>query len=111
MVAMSGYRSLGTGRTRGSDTVSRRRFLIGTGSTLGALAMPSWWTAAVATPRRALADGDQVPALVIGSGYGGAVAALRLTQAGVATHIVEMGRSWTTPGSDGKIFCDMLGPD
>jgi cholesterol oxidase len=78
---------------------------------LGALALPSWWTAAVATPRQALASGDHVPALVIGSGYGGAVAALRLTQAGVATHIVEMGQSWTTPGSDGKIFCDMLNPD
>jgi cholesterol oxidase len=98
-------------RTRRFSNISRRRFLIGTGSTLGALAMPSWWTAAVATPRQALATGDHVPALIIGSGYGGAVAALRLTQAGVDTHIVEMGQSWTTPGPDGKIFCDMLNPD
>ncbi|MGI5160637.1 GMC oxidoreductase [Microbispora sp. CA-102843] len=52
-----------------------------------------------------------MPALVIGSGYGGAVAALRLTWAGVDTHIVEMGRAWTTPGADGRIFCDMLNPD
>lgn len=57
------------------------------------------------------ADGDHVPALVVGSGYGGAVAALRLTRAGVATAVVEMGMSWTTPGSDGKVFCDVLNPD
>ncbi len=68
-------------------------------------------TFASAAPRRALADGDRVPALVIGSGYGGAVAALRLTQAGIPTQIVEMGRSWDTPGPDGKIFCGMLNPD
>ncbi|MBZ4421284.1 GMC oxidoreductase [Myxococcus sp. RHSTA-1-4] len=58
-----------------------------------------------------MASGEHVSALVIGSGYGGAVAALRLTQAGIHTHVVEMGQSWTTPGSDGKIFCDMLNPD
>jgi cholesterol oxidase len=108
---MSQNRASRVRSARGTGGVSRRGFLIGTGSTLGALALPSWWTAAVANPRRALATGDHVPALVIGSGYGGAVAALRLTQAGVATHIVEMGRSWTTPGSDGKIFCNMLDPD
>jgi cholesterol oxidase len=59
----------------------------------------------------ALASGDRVPVLIIGSGYGGAVAALRLTQAGINTNIVEMGMAWNTPGSDGKIFCDMLNPD
>ncbi|WP_221322926.1 GMC oxidoreductase [Actinoplanes sp. L3-i22] len=59
----------------------------------------------------ALADGDHVPALVVGSGYGGSVAALRLTQAGVATAVVEMGMAWNTAGPDGAIFCDMLDPD
>lgn len=73
--------------------------------------LSSMSTFASAAPRRALADGDRVPALVIGSGYGGAVAALRLTQAGIPTQIVEMGRSWDTPGPDGKIFCGMLNPD
>ena len=78
---------------------------------MGAAALSSSWTTAAAAPRRALNDGDRVPALVIGSGYGGAVAALRLTQAGIDTHMVEMGKSWTTPGSDGKVFCPMLSPD
>lgn len=61
--------------------------------------------------RPALSSGDHVPVLIIGSGYGGAVAALRLTQAGISTAMVELGQSWTTPGSDGKIFCNMLSPD
>jgi cholesterol oxidase len=59
----------------------------------------------------ALANGDHVPALVIGSGYGGAVTALRLTRAGIATAVVEMGMAWNTPGSDGKVFSNMLNPD
>ena len=59
----------------------------------------------------ALSNGDHVPVLIIGSGYGGAVTALRLTQAGVATAIVEMGMAWNTAGSDGKVFCNMLSPD
>jgi cholesterol oxidase len=108
---MSQFRPSRTAKTRTVSGISRRGFLIGTGFTLGSMALPSWWTAAVATPRNALATGDHVPALIIGSGYGGAVAALRLTRAGMNTHIVEMGQSWTTPGSDGKIFCDMLHPD
>lgn len=62
-------------------TVSRRRFLAGTGAALGALALSpaAWLTKATAA---AIGDGDTVPILTIGSGYGGAVAALRLTQAG-----------------------------
>ncbi|MQY08420.1 GMC oxidoreductase [Actinomadura macrotermitis] len=91
--------------------VSRRSFLAGAGAAAGALLLPGARTAAAASPRRALATGDHVPALVIGSGYGGAVAALRLTRAGIDTHVVEMGQSWTTPGSDGLIFNSMLKPD
>ncbi|GIM92056.1 GMC oxidoreductase [Paractinoplanes toevensis] len=67
--------------------------------------------AALGLPLATLANDDHVPALVIGSGYGGAVAALRLTQAGIATVVVEMGMAWNTPGSDGKVFCGMLSPD
>lgn len=78
---------------------------------MGALALPSWATARAATVQQVLSSGDHVPVLIIGSGYGGSVAALRLTQAGISTVMVEMGQSWTTPGSDGKIFCNMLNPD
>ncbi len=54
---------------------------------------------------------DNAPAIVVGSGYGAAVAALRLGQAGIRTIMIEMGRLWNTPGSDGKIFCSTAAPD
>ncbi|WP_182346286.1 GMC family oxidoreductase N-terminal domain-containing protein [Tomitella gaofuii] len=97
---------------RGAASVSRRRFLAGAGLTVGVAALSSMSGAASAAPGRvAGGEGGRIPALVIGSGYGGAVAALRLTQAGIRTQIVEMGRRWDTPGPDGKIFCGMLQPD
>ncbi|RDV48663.1 GMC family oxidoreductase [Streptomyces sp. IB2014 011-12] len=49
--------------------------------------------------------------LVIGTGYGGSVAALRLAQAGTDVHMVEMGMAWDTPGADGKIFANTTKPD
>nr|WSY57991.1 GMC oxidoreductase [Streptomyces sp. NBC_00886] len=54
---------------------------------------------------------DTAPAIVVGSGYGGAVAALRLGQAGITTLVLEMGRLWNTPGADGKVFCSTSAPD
>ncbi|WP_181772788.1 GMC oxidoreductase [Amycolatopsis pittospori] len=58
-----------------------------------------------------IADAARIPALVIGSGYGGCVAALRLAEAGVDVHLVELGMSWDTPGTDGKIFANTTTPD
>ncbi|MGW1796493.1 GMC oxidoreductase [Streptomyces sp. NPDC001984] len=54
---------------------------------------------------------EAAPAIVVGSGYGGAVAALRLGEAGIRTLVLEMGRLWNTPGSDGKVFCSTSAPD
>jgi cholesterol oxidase len=69
-------------------------------------------TGAAAAPVPApIPNGARVPVLVIGTGYGGSVAALRLAQAGVDVHMVEMGMTWDTPGSDGKIFSGMRSPD
>lgn len=96
-----------------TTSLSRRTFLVGAGMAASAAAIASTSSASLASaaPRRTLAEGARVPALVIGSGYGGAVAALRLTRAGVDTHIVEMGRAWDTPGPDGKVFSGILSPD
>lgn len=57
------------------------------------------------------AAAESAPAIVVGSGYGGAVAALRLGQAGIRTLVIEMGRLWNTAGSDGKVFCSTSAPD
>jgi cholesterol oxidase len=57
------------------------------------------------------AASESAPAIVVGSGYGAAVAALRLGQAGLRTLVLEMGRLWNTAGSDGKVFCSTSAPD
>ncbi|MER5198638.1 GMC oxidoreductase [Streptomyces sp. NPDC002755] len=94
--------------------VSRRRFIAGTGSLLGSAALAAQVVPAHAATTAAAAvieQGAHVPVLVIGTGYGGSVAALRLAQAGVDVHMIEMGMAWDTPGSDGKIFANTTTPD
>lgn len=54
---------------------------------------------------------EHVPNLVVGTGYGGSVSALRLAQRGQRVTMLEMGRLWNTPGKDGKIFCKPFSPD
>lgn len=64
----------------------------------------------------ALAAYGEVPALagktaiVVGSGFSGAVAALRLGQAGVHTTVLERGRRWEVKPS-GDTFCTIKSPD
>ncbi|ANZ43348.1 cholesterol oxidase [Lentzea guizhouensis] len=76
---------------------------------MGGLALGGLAPAAYAAT--SIADAATIPALVIGTGYGGCVAALRLAQAGVDVHMVEMGMAWDTPGSDGKVFANTTTPD
>ncbi len=99
---------------KGSSGVSRRGFMARTGFILGAAALSGHATAAQARTTgtaAAIGSGDHVPVLVIGTGYGGSVAALRLARAGVHVHMVEMGMAWDTPGADGKIFANTTKPD
>ena len=56
------------------------------------------------------AHSEPVEAIVIGSGFGGAVAALRLAEAGVRTLMLERGRRWTvTP--EQNTFATLPNPD
>lgn len=86
--------------------ISRRRFL----ETMGLAA-----AAAVVAPRaRAQGSGpfssEPVDVMIIGSGFGGAVAARRLTAAGIPTVLLERGRRWPiTPTQD--TFSPLKQPD
>lgn len=62
-----------------------------------------------ALPTLAAAEGKR-SVLIIGSGYGSAVTALRLTEAGVPVTMLEAGRLWK-PGPDGTTFCKPFQPD
>lgn len=87
---------------------SRRRFL-GLAALNSAAALGL--TTVSARPAAASALPEYSPAVVIGTGYGAAVTALRLGEAGIPTLMLEMGKLWTTPGADGNVFCSMLAPD
>jgi len=89
---------------------SRRRFLgaaagIAVGAAgAGALEL-GWHRDSNAPPR------SHYRAIVVGSGYGGGVSALRLGEAGVNTLILEKGRLWDSADADGKRFSRMLPAD
>lgn len=46
------------------------------------------------TPSTPIETEDDIPALIIGSGFGGAVTALRLGEAGIRTMVLEQGKRW-----------------
>jgi cholesterol oxidase len=55
-------------------------------------------------------DAEFVSAVVIGSGFGGSVAALRLGEAGIDTVVLERGRRWPIR-ADGNTFATFEQPD
>lgn len=84
-----------------SSSIKRRTFIksgmaasigAGVGLTTGCLETPVLFE-----------DFETKRAVVIGSGFGGSVAALRLGEAGIETVLLERGRKWS-PGTKGKGF-------
>ncbi|MET0896666.1 MAG: GMC oxidoreductase [Mycobacterium sp.] len=91
--------------------LSRRRFLGATAVTAlgaGGAGGAAWW---LSSNREPAPQRDHHTAIVIGSGYGGGVSALRLGQGGTDTLVLEMGRHWDTPDADGRRFTKMLPAD
>ncbi|MTB71678.1 FAD-binding protein [Arsenicicoccus sp. MKL-02] len=76
-----------------TGTPSRRAVLTAAAATAATTA-----TAAASTTRPAYAASDATAVVIIGSGYAGAVAALRLAQAGIRSIVLERGRRWQTDG-------------
>lgn len=85
--------------------VTRRSFL---GGATAAVAVAA--TGRAARGSRIPLTRSEVPAVVIGSGFGGGVAALRLGQAGVPVLVLERGRWWPT-GPDAETFPHAATPD
>ncbi|MFM7068276.1 MAG: NAD(P)-binding protein, partial [Actinomycetes bacterium] len=87
----------------------RRQVLGGAAAAVGAGALaacaPSAPSGAANPPRRA----ERRRVVVIGTGFGGAVTALRLAQRGVDVTLVERGRRWAS--GERRTFPTMFGPD
>jgi cholesterol oxidase len=90
---------------------SRRQFLSGIVVVGGAVT--SAGVLRPHNPERGGSDHDRrhYSAIVVGSGYGGGVTALRLGQAGIDTLVIEKGRWWRDVDGDGKRFSKMVTPD
>lgn len=94
----------------GPNRLSRRQFLrtagvIGTGALLSASGLSCTTREPAPAP-----PGGRRQALIIGSGFGGAITALRLVQQGIEVTLLEKGRRWPiTPRSD--TFSPYIPPD
>lgn len=94
------------------NTLSRRKF-VGLSATASAFALSGTSIGLQSCTQQATVspvDGSDYPAIVIGSGFGGSVAALRLTQAGISTLMLEMGKQYEVQ-PDRDVFSPTYNPD
>jgi cholesterol oxidase len=89
-------------------SMSRRRFVKASAATglftqLEGAALGSWSGARTFAP-------EHQAVIIVGSGFGGAVSALRLTEKGQKVTLLERGQRWTVEEGK-KIFSSLLTPD
>jgi cholesterol oxidase len=87
-----------------SRVLKRRQFLQASLAAAASVGVSTVRASAVRTKE------DYVEAIVIGSGFGGAVASLRLGQAGIETIVLERGRRWQITDA-GDTFSTYQQPD